>query len=75
MNQATKVHEDPVSVSEIQAIWQLLVLPQRVSIVALQEGTPGANLELGKINKHPASFMRIFFNWRLSLQSAPTTHQ
>ncbi|XP_059488883.1 uncharacterized protein LOC132204407 [Neocloeon triangulifer] len=45
MNQALRVSEDPLAAAEQTAIWEKLILSQRVSIVALQKGTPGADLE------------------------------
>jgi hypothetical protein len=40
--------DDPESLAELESLWRDVLLPQRVSIVALQEGTPGAALEKGE---------------------------
>jgi hypothetical protein len=47
MNQACNTCGDPNSVKEINMIWLNMILPQAVSIIALPEDTPGANLETG----------------------------
>ncbi|XP_065350009.1 uncharacterized protein LOC135945974 isoform X1 [Cloeon dipterum] len=45
MGQSLKIVEDPLALAEMRILWYQLILPQRVSIVAIPEGTPGANLE------------------------------
>jgi hypothetical protein len=40
--------EDPVSMAEVKWLWGDLLLPQRVSLVALAENTPGADLKPGE---------------------------
>lgn len=50
LNQSTGLSDDPVSLGELEGLWRDIMLPQRVSLVALQEGTPGAALEKGVKN-------------------------
>ncbi|CAB3374397.1 Hypothetical predicted protein [Cloeon dipterum] len=44
LNRSTNLTDDPDSMAALVTLWNE-VLPQRVSLVALAEGTPGANLE------------------------------
>ncbi|XP_059468416.1 uncharacterized protein LOC132192460 isoform X1 [Neocloeon triangulifer] len=45
INQALDTAGDPLASAEMRALWSCLMLPVRVSLVTIQEGTPGANLE------------------------------
>jgi hypothetical protein len=47
LNKSSGLADDPESLAELASFWRDILLPQRVSIVALQEGTPGAALEKG----------------------------
>jgi len=47
VNKSAGLSDDPESVAEFASLWQDIILPQRVSLVALQEGTAGAALEKG----------------------------
>jgi hypothetical protein len=49
VNKSAGLSDDPESVAEYASLWRDILLPQRVSLVALKEGTPGAALEKGVI--------------------------
>ncbi|CAB3363455.1 Hypothetical predicted protein [Cloeon dipterum] len=45
INQSLRTALDPLSVADMRKLWSQVMLPRRVSIVAVQEGTFGANLD------------------------------
>ncbi|XP_065351708.1 uncharacterized protein LOC135947069 [Cloeon dipterum] len=52
LNRSTNLTDDPDSMAALVTLWNE-VLPQRVSLVALAEGTPGADMEPVGLDKPP----------------------